>query len=109
MHRTRNLEQTPGLIDADVADEVRSVHASVSVLDPAGCTERQVQVGDNGAVEDDRIIETDGGRHAIAELVGVLDVVHAGDVGMTAEQVGRVVARITVPRRRNRPKPTCRK
>ena len=33
MHRARNLEQTPGLIDADVADDVRSVHASRKLLD----------------------------------------------------------------------------
>ena len=31
MRRGRNLEQTPGLIDADVADDVRSMHAGVGV------------------------------------------------------------------------------
>ena len=62
--------------------------------------DRQRQVGDNGAVEHGRIIEADGAGHAVAELRGVLDVVHAGDGVMTAEQERGVVARITVPRRR---------
>src|SRR6202008_3491124 len=59
---------------------------------------REVEHG--GAVEHGRIIETDGGRHAVAELSGVLDVVYAGDGVMTAEQERRVVARIAMPGRR---------
>src|SRR6185437_14118726 len=47
-----------------------------------------------------RGVEADGARHAVAELRGVLDVVHAGDGVMTAEQERGVVARITMPRRR---------
>src|ERR1700682_556574 len=39
-------------------------------------------------------------RHAVAELGAVLDVVHAGDGVMTAEQERGVVARVTMPRRR---------
>src|SRR5207247_1192032 len=42
--------------------------------------------------------ETDGGRHAVAELGRVLDVVDAGDGVMTAEQERGVVARIAMPR-----------
>src|SRR5262249_40929163 len=38
--------------------------------------------------------------HAVAELRGVLDVVHTSDGVVTADQEGRVVARIAVPRRR---------
>src|SRR5258705_10027849 len=54
-----------------------------------------------------RIIETDGAGHAVAKLRAVLDVVHAGDGVMTAEQIGGVVARITMPRRRiGRGRPT---
>ena len=54
-----------------------------------------------------RIIETDGAGHAVAELGRVLDVVHAGDGVVTAEQIGGVVARITMPRRRiGRGRPT---
>ena len=54
-----------------------------------------------------RIIETDGAGHAVAELGRVLDVVHASDGVVTAEQIGGVVARITMPRRRiGRGRPT---
>src|SRR5712664_448093 len=75
----RDLEQTPSLIDTDVADDVRSMHAGVGVGDSAGRSKRQRQVGDGCAVVHGRLIETDGAGHAIAELRGVLDVVHAGD------------------------------
>src|SRR3954465_14821866 len=60
----------------------------------------KAEVQHSGAVEHDRIIETDGARHAVAELRGVLDVVDAGNGVMTAEQERRVVAWITVPGRR---------
>src|SRR5512138_2626881 len=82
-----NLEQTPSLIDADVAGDIRNMRAAVSIgtssrgLDRTcrkacgGGSDAEVQHG--GTVEHGRIIETDGGRHAIAELRGVLDVVDA--------------------------------
>src|ERR1041385_3548578 len=63
-----------------------------------GRSNAEVQHG--GTVEHSRIIETDGARHAVAELSGVLDVVDAGDVVSTAHQERVVVARITVPGRR---------
>ena len=89
MRRARNLEQTPGLIDADVADDVRSMHAGVGVgWTAAGCTEtaalrlattvRLKTVGSSRPMV---------AGHAVAELGGVLDVVHAGDGVVTAEQV----------------------
>src|SRR3954453_5884894 len=58
------------------------------------------EIEHSGAVEHGRIIETDGARHAVAELRGVLDVVDAGDVVSTAHQERVVVARIAVPGRR---------
>src|ERR1700738_3629418 len=100
MRRRRNLEQTPGLIDSDVADDVGSMHAGVSVARGAGRIEACRQVIYRGAVEHGRVIEADGAGHAVAELGGVLDVVDAGDGVMTTEQVRGDVARITVPRRR---------
>ena len=99
MRSGRNLEQTPGLVDADVADDVGSNVAAVGVAGSAGEAEALRQVVHGGAVEDDRIIEADGAGHAVAEVRGVLDVVHAGDGVMTAEQERGVVARITMPRR----------
>src|SRR5262245_10121511 len=57
------------------------------------------QVEHAGTVEHGRIIETDGARHAVAELSSVLDVVDAGDVVSAAHQERVVVARITIPRR----------
>src|SRR6202048_556525 len=100
MCRSRDLEQTPGLIDADVADDVGSMHAGIGVATDADRIETGRQVVDRGAVEHGRIIETDGAGHAVAELGGVLDVVYAGDGVMTADQVRRVVARIAIPWRR---------
>ena len=35
MHRARNLEQTPRLVDPDVADEVGFMHAGIGVTDEA--------------------------------------------------------------------------
>src|SRR6266487_4535206 len=66
---------------------------------PCGCG-GHAQVQQGGAVEHGRIIETDRGRHAVAELRGVLDVVDAGHVVRTAHQVRVVVARVAVPGRR---------
>src|ERR1700730_12182868 len=100
MRRRRNLEQTPGLIDSDVADDVGSMHAGVSVARGAGRIEACRQVIYRGAVEHGRIIEADGAGHAVAELGGVLDVVYAGDGVMTTEQIRVAVARVTMPRRR---------
>src|SRR5258705_4150436 len=100
MRRTRNLEQTPGLIDADVAGDVRSMGTAVSGAVDTGRIEASRQVEDIGTLERDRVFQTNGARYAIAELGGVLDIVYAGDGGMAAEQERRVVARISMPRRR---------
>ena len=100
MARSRNLEQTPGLVDADVADDVGSAHATISVAGGADRIDGGRQVIQRGAVVHRRVVQADGAGHAVAELGGVLDVVHAGDGVMTAEQVRAVVARITMPRRR---------
>ena len=51
MRSRRNLEQTPGLIDADVADDIRSVHAGVSVAAVPGCVEGVAEIVDRGPVE----------------------------------------------------------
>src|ERR1700730_19436548 len=101
MRRGRNLEQTPGLVDADVADDVGSMNASVSIAGNANRIEADVQVVHRGAVIHGRIIQTDGAGHAVAELRGVLDVVHTRDGVVTAEQVRAVLAaQITMPGRR---------
>src|SRR5439155_20277925 len=102
VRQTANLEQTPGLVDADVADDVRSVDAAVGLRrhTASGSRETNRNVTDNGAVVHGRFIQTDGARHAVAELSGVLDVVDAGYVVRTADQVRVVVARIAVPGRR---------
>src|SRR6202040_429757 len=78
------------------------MHATISIPGHTGTGRRKAgrQVEDRGAAEPRRVIETDGSRHAVAELGGILDVVHAGDGVMTAEQERRVVARITMPGRR---------
>src|SRR3977135_415669 len=75
------------------------MHATISIPGHPGTGRRKAgrQVEDLRAAEHGRIIETDGAGHAVAELRGVLDVVHAGDGGMTAEQERRVVARVTMP------------
>jgi hypothetical protein len=100
VRRSGNLEQTPSLIEADSADNVRSMNAGIGVGNGTGRAHAHGQVGDSGAVERDRIIETYGARYAVAELGGVLDVVHAGNSVMTAEQERGIVARIPVPGRR---------
>src|ERR1700687_2218465 len=100
MRRSRNLEQTPGLIDADVAGDVRNMVAAVSVAPRTNRTEASRQVEERGTFERDRIFQTNGAGHAVTKLSGVLDVVYAGDGGVAAEQERGVVARITMPRRR---------
>src|SRR4051794_18191659 len=60
----------------------------------------KAEVQHSGAVEHGRIIETDGARHAVTELGGVLDVVDAGDGVMAAHQERVVVAWIAIPRSR---------
>src|SRR6478609_6490117 len=72
---------------------------AIGVRTSSGRARSNAEVQHGGTVEHGRIIETDGGRHAVAELRGVLDVVDAGDVVSAAHQVRVVVARITVPRR----------
>ena len=98
----RNLPQTPGLVDADVADDVGSMRGGIGLSNTAGRGERHTQVGHRGAVNRSVSSRRDGGRHAVAELGGVLDVVHAGNGVMTADQERGVVARIAIPRGRER-------
>ena len=99
MGRGRQLEQTPGLIDPDIADDVGRMGAGVGVRSGAVGADRRrnAQIVDGSAIPDGRIVQTDRGRHAVAELGGVLDVVEAG-VGIVAAEQARVdVARETVP------------
>src|SRR5207244_6957815 len=102
MRRGRHLEQTPGLIDPDSADDFRRMHAGIGVRSGAVGADRRrnAQIVDSRAIPDGRVIETDRSRYAVAELEGVLDVVDAG-VGIIAAEQARVdVARETVPGRR---------
>src|SRR6185369_14414832 len=102
MRRRRHLEQTPGLIDPDPADDVGRMRAGIGVRSGAVGADRtgDAQIVDSGAIPYLRIVETDRGRYAVAELGGVLDVVDAG-VGVVAAEQARVdVARETVPGRR---------
>jgi len=100
-----NLEQAPRLIDTDVTHDVRGTNACVGVTRGAiaGGAEIGLKVVQRGTTVHGRVIETDSARHAVAELRGVLDVAHAGDGVMAADQIGRGVARETMPRRRMRP------
>ena len=76
MQARRNLEQTPGLIDADSADDVGRMRAGIGVRAGAvGVIDRDARLDDGGAVPDHGVVETDRGRYAIAKLGGVLDVV----------------------------------
>ena len=60
---------------------------------------KHIQIAELGAVKHEAFIEPDRGRHAVAKLLGVLDVVHAGHVVGTADQERRiVVTTITIPR-----------
>src|SRR5262249_5247342 len=110
----RHLEQTPGLIDADVADDVRNISAAVGIAKRGDVgawrtVQAKVAAGDFGSrrVDDLRavvavgagVIDTDGARHAIAELHGVLDVVDAGDGVIAADQTAGQVTRKALPRR----------
>ena len=98
MRRAGNLEQTPGLIDADVADDVGCMDAGIGVAGVQRGVQWQRQIVHGSAVPHGRIVETDAGRHAIAELRRVLDVVGAGIVVTLApHQEGRVVAREALP------------
>ena len=99
MRGARNLEQTPSLVDADVADDIRRTHAAIRVGCCTGRREANRQVVYKRTFVHDGIVETNGARHAVAELRGVLDVAHAGDVVIAAEQERGVVARIAMPRR----------
>ena len=97
----RNLEETPSLIDPDPADDFGRMRAGIGVRSGAVGADRtgDAQVVDGGAVPHGRIIETDRGRYAVAELGGVLNVVDAGVGILAAEQVRGDVARETLPRR----------
>src|ERR1700716_119016 len=91
MQRARDLEQTPSLVDTDVADQIGHHEAAVSGLTAANRAEAggsqrtgrgtSPQVEQRGAAEHGRIIEADG------------------DGVMAAEEERGVVARITMPRR----------
>ena len=99
MRRGRHLEQTPGLIDPDPADDVGRMRAGIGVRSGAVGADRtgDAQIVDSGAIPDGRIVETDRGRYAVAELGGVLDVVDAGVGVVAAEQARADVARKAVP------------
>ena len=90
MRRGRDLEETPGLIDPDSADDVGSMRAGIGVRSGAVGADRagDAQIVDGGAIPDGRVVETDRGRYAVAELGGVLDVVDAG-VGVVAAEQAR--------------------
>ena len=101
MRRGGNLEQAPGLVDADVADDFRRMDAGIGVARVQRGVQRRRQIVDGGTVPHRRIVETDAGGDAVAELRRVLDVVGAGTIAaMAPQQEGRVVARITLPGRR---------
>ena len=57
----RHLEQTPGLIDPDPADDVRNVGAGIGIgPGSVGADGRgAAQVVDGGTIPDGRIVETD--------------------------------------------------
>src|SRR6202790_5864840 len=95
----RNLEQTPSLVDADIADDIGSNLTTISVSADANRVKTRAQVEQVGAVEHETFVNANGTRHAVAELRGVLDVVDAGDGVVAAEQERGVVARIAMPRR----------
>src|SRR6266478_708956 len=76
------------------------MHAAIGVAGGSGESEASRQIVDRSPVEHGRIIEAEGGRHAVAELPRALDVVHAGDGVMAGEQARGVVAWITMPGRR---------
>src|SRR5258708_33635020 len=93
----RNLEQTPSLIDADVADDVRRVNAGVSIAGGTDGTEAGRQVEDRGTVELVGTVDTNTAGHAVAELPSVLDVIHTGNGVFAAEQRRRLFTLIIVP------------
>src|SRR5258706_16341623 len=68
MPRGRNLPQTPGLVDADVAYDVRSMAAAASGAVNTSRIDAIRQVEEKGTVEHNRVIQTKGGGHAVAEL-----------------------------------------
>src|SRR6266481_2420194 len=133
MRDAGELEETPSLINPDVARDIRRELSAVSVDGPTSravdhrtcgstqsvstleqgkrihlpsgavgritCGKREhVQIAELGAVEHLAFVEPDTGRHAVAKLLGVLDVVHTGYVVGTADQERRiVVTAVTIP------------
>ena len=86
MQRARNLEQTPCLIEADVADEVRRTPAAVNGIGKSEGSDTERKVVQRGAVEHGRIIEAEGAGYALGKLGGLLDVVDASDAVVAADQ-----------------------
>src|SRR6185295_18980269 len=59
MRHTRNLEQTPSLVDADVTDDVGNMRSAVGVGTGTDLGRSNAEVQHSSAVEHGRIIETD--------------------------------------------------
>ena len=64
----RQLEQTPGLIDADITDNIRSMRASISVAGDADRVEAGRQIVQRGAVPYDRIVQADGAGYGLRNI-----------------------------------------
>src|SRR5205085_3898198 len=113
VNRARNLEQTPSLVDPDVADEVRNTGAAIGRTDignvrSCGSTKSDRaarytadRIDDLGTVEVVRaaVIDADRRGHAVTELPSALDVVDTDGRFKAADQERRVVARTAMPRR----------
>ena len=114
--RSRHLEQTPGLVDTDLTDDVRSIGAAPvvgSASNEGSSAEADAEViqrstgvgvdaGNNAAasIQAAVLFQADRSRHAIAELGGVGDLVDTGHVVLATEEERGVVARIAGPRSR---------
>ena len=75
------------------------MHAGIGVAGVECRIQRQHQIVDGGTVPNDGVVKADRGRHAVAELRRVLDVVGSGAVVLVAaQQERRDVAGRTLPR-----------
>ena len=99
--RCRQLEQTPSLVDTEHADDVRSCSTgealrTVRAGHDARCrrTRRVPQVA---CVVSDLVLRRNRRGNAIAQVGGVRQLVHTGDVATTTNQTVKVVGGIVVP------------
>src|SRR5947209_4962947 len=101
MQGARELNQTPGLIGTDVADEIGSNEATIETRPrPIGTDRpRDAQIVERRALPNGWVVQPDRSRHPVAELRGVLNVVDAGIGILATEQEGREIAGKTLPRR----------